>query len=250
MRFIDSHCHLTDAKFDMDRDEVIKQSMEKLRAVITVGISPKDNEQALNLAEKYKGFVFAALGCFPTACYGPDTVEKVLGQIRKSDCVAVGEVGLDFHWEANPNKRGIQRRVFKEFIDFAREQNKPLVVHTRKAMQETLELLEKDPPKNVIIHCFSGNASDARRCQENGFFLSLGTNYIYSGKSLINKLELNSILVETDSPYLWKGSRNEPIHVVELVSSIAAVKELSVEQCADVIYNNILRAYPGILSGR
>jgi len=249
MNIVDSHCHLTDKRFDKDREEVVKRSMEKLKAVITVGIDPKDNETALGLAKKHPDFVFPTLGCFPTDCYDQKNLDKVFEQVKNNKCIAVGEVGLDYHWEQNPNKRDLQRKAFSQFIDLAKDQNLPLVVHTRNAMQDTFKLLEKDPP-NTIIHCFSGSVEDAKKCEENGFFVSLATNQIPGGRTLINKLNPNNILVETDSPFLWKGARNEPSNVVELVSFISIVKELSVEECADIIYENTLRAYPGLSSIR
>ncbi|MCD6523216.1 MAG: TatD family hydrolase [Candidatus Diapherotrites archaeon] len=246
MKVIDSHCHLSWESFDNDLEEVIERNKKELYAVITIGVDLEDNKKTLGIAERYKPFVYCALGQAPAWKY--ENPELIIEQIRenKDKIVGIGEVGLDYHWAKEDKKREWQKDAFKRYISLADELSLPLIVHTRKAMEDTLSILEHNAPDKVVIHCFSGNSADAKRCVDNGFFISFATNALRGNyNNLIKKLPLEYILVETDSPFLSpvKGMRNEPYFCKKTIELIASLQDIPLEECSDVIFQNTLRCF-------
>ncbi|MBN3036959.1 MAG: TatD family hydrolase [Candidatus Diapherotrites archaeon] len=244
MDLIDTHCHLDDKQFDGDRDAVLARARSALKAVITVGVDGQSNDRALSLADNE--FVFAALGLAPVK-----HDESVFQQVRShaESIVAVGEVGLDYYWEKSDALRAKQREWFGRWVDLAKEVNKPLVVHCRDAMDDCFTVLERDPPERVIFHCFSGNEADLEGAEDNGFFVSMATNVCFSQRHarLINKLPLQLLLTETDSPYLSPDrKRNEPINVIASVRLISSVLDMDADELASIVFHNALRAFPGL----
>ncbi|MEM0372816.1 MAG: TatD family hydrolase [archaeon] len=236
---IDAHCHLDNKAFRFDLDDVIRSAREwKVKAIMTSASCFSSNAKNLEIAGQYKGYVFACLGLDPTAALKEKKVSEVIEFIRenKESVVAIGEVGIDYYWEKEPDK---QSAAFSAFISLAEELRKPLVVHARNSMDDVLKVLEKSSVP-VMIHCFSGGAKHARECIDRGYFMSFATSacFLPDRKSLIKAVPLENMLAETDSPYnhpLREG-RNEPKNVrsaYDLISDLKGADFSEVEKTID-----------------
>ncbi len=245
--FIDAHAHLDDRRFDDDRDEVIARAKQAgLKAILTVGCwNEKDGlDKVVEIAKD--PFIKLAAGIHPHEAKqvkgdGPYNLLRGLGEQGK--LVAIGEAGLDYHYDNSPRK--VQREVFIRQIALARELELPLVVHTREAEQETLEILKGEGAgegSGGVIHCFSGTELLAREALEMGFYLSF-TGVITFPKAqelraTIKDVPVEMMMVETDCPYLApvpnRGKRCEPMHVVDTARKIAEIKGLSLNDVARI----------------
>ena len=243
----DSHAHLEMNNFDRDRDEVIRRAENAgVDLIITVGTTLDDCRKAVSIANKYKN-VYAAIGIHPHEVKDIDeTTYETLKKLAKMDkVVAFGEIGLDFFRNLSP--RDVQIRRFGEQLELASEIGLPIIIHDRDAHQETLEMLGGWKGKHRgVVHCFSGNYKMAEKCLEMGFFISI-PGAITFGKSeklqdVIRHIPVTDILVETDAPYLTphphRGKRNEPAYVIHTARKVAEIKGLSLEELANVTYQN------------
>ena len=239
---VDSHCHLDDSRFDGDREAVIRRAQEAgvgLMLGIGTGDGPPELEAAVRLAEQYD-CVYATVGVHPhdAAKASDETLtllEKLAGHPK---VLALGEVGLDFHYDNSP--RDQQRRVFADQLQLARKLRKPVVIHTRDAWSETIGMLEEHWGGSGlpgIMHCFSGGVAEARRCLGLGFYLSFAGTVTYAKATAVQEAAreapLDRLLVETDAPYLapapHRGKRNEPAFVVETARKLAALRGAPLE---------------------
>jgi len=251
---------MDDKSFFEDIQEVIARAKQaKVVHIITNGINFDTNRKALDLAMTYD-IMEAALGIYPThvlkeeiKAAGHDftfsdfDVDEEIEFIRKNkdNIVAVGEVGLDFHW----TKEGmdVQKALFQKMINLAEEIKKPIIVHSRKAELECVEMLESSSIKKVLLHCFCGRKSLAKRAAENGWYFSIPCNVARSSQfqMLVNNVNINQILTETDAPGLSPvpGQRNEPSNIIEAVKEIAKLKGFTVEETTGNIYSNYQKLF-------
>lgn len=243
---IDTHAHLDDPKFDNDRDEVIKRAQDAgLKYIITVGTweKAKGLKHITGLVDKHP-MVYAALGVHPheSKDAGEETFDEIKRLAYHPKVVAIGETGLDYHYEHSP--KDIQKEVFIRHIELARELNLPLIIHTREAEKDTLDILEKEGVKDIsgVLHCFSGSYEMARKCVDMGLYLSF-TGIITFPKAvnvheIVKNIPIERMLIETDCPYLapkpYRGKRNEPSFVVEAAKKIAEIKGLSFNDAARI----------------
>ncbi len=240
---IDSHCHL-DIEFDGDRDAVLARAQAVgVAAMVTIGASgPFDaNIAAVALAAAHEP-VFATVGIHPheAATVTDDTVERIAALARAPKVVAIGETGLDYHYEHSP--RGAQREAFARFIALARRLGLPLSIHLREADDDAVAVLRAEHGDEIggIIHCFSGDAASARRFLDLGFHLSFsGIVTFKSADALRDAARLvpaDRLLIETDAPFLaplpFRGKRNEPALVVQTAAMLAEVRGESLDQVA------------------
>jgi TatD DNase family protein len=241
--FIDIHCHLEMCK---NAPEIIKRA-EKARVIsIAHGVFLESNKKVLEFSKQSR-FVKAALGLYPIDALNlnEDEIQKNLDFIEqhKDEMVAIGEVGMDF--KEDSEQHGRQREVFSRIIELAFRLDKPLVVHSRKAEKECIELLEHMRAKKVLMHCFSGRFSLIERIVKNGWYLSIPTSVKNSEhfQKMIEKVPIEQLLCETDAPFLHpdKLSQNEPVNVVESYKKIAEIKQILLEQVKEQIYSNALR---------
>ena len=249
MKLIDSHCHLDNEKFQGDRDEIIEKIGKELEFVVNIGYDLKSSEESIKLAEKHD-FIYAVAGIHPTDISGyneemENAVEKLA---RHPKVLAVGEIGLDYHWMTEPKEK--QQEVFKRLIEVARRVEKPIVVHTRDAMHDTLEILKKYPDVTGILHCYPGSYESALEVMDNYYFGVGGVVTFKNAKKLveaIKKIPLEKLLVETDSPYLtpepYRGKRNEPSYVEYVARKIAEIKNVDYEEVVRVTNQNTKLAY-------
>ena len=250
---IDSHCHLEHRAFPEGPDAVLDRARAAdVRACVVVGVSGlAAAEAALEICNRRSDVVITAGGHpHDAAEFGGaiGDLERVFGDDR---VVAVGEVGLDFHYDYSP--REIQRRVFRESIALARRLRRPLVIHSRAAADETIELLEQEGAREVggVIHCFSEDRAFAERALDLGFDLSFSGIVTFKNARPIHEVAVwaprDRILVETDSPYLaplpLRGKRCEPAYVVHTAQRVADLRGMSLEELAALTTANACRRF-------
>jgi len=255
---IDSHCHLDSTEFDSDRDEVIERALaagiEHMVAIGT-GNGPPDLEAGIRLADKYPPF-FATIGIHPhdAAKAGPGDYRRIADLLAHPKVVAVGEIGLDYHYDFAP--RDAQKSAFIEQMSIAASARKPIVIHTREAWDETVALLEKHwKPHGIsgIMHCFSGGPAEARRALDLGFYLSFGGILTFPKAVQVQEsakfAPADRILLETDAPYLApvpkRGKRNEPALMVHTAQKLADLRGCSLEEVARTTTENSRRLLLG-----
>lgn len=229
MKPVDCHCHLEFDRFDEDRDEVIQRAREKLDFVVSVGCNFERNRKTLEIAENYPDLVVPNLGLHPTFTEDFDRLDDIKQQIRENDPAAVGEIGLDHHHVTEDKMRERQVEIFREMLELAEELEKPVNVHSREAEQETIDILAEYDLPDVLIHCFNGTPEQAVEATEKGFTIGVTTQVLYSSRvqEIIEVVDTENIVLETDSPFLYQGERNEPINVLESADKIAELKNVS-----------------------
>jgi TatD DNase family protein len=235
---VDSHCHVAEPEFDADREAVLERAAASgVATLVCVGATGpvEANERALGLAGRSVPLrIVATVGIHPHhASTGDDAAFARLEQLaRHPDVVALGETGLDFHYNFSPP--AAQRAAFARTVHLARALGRPLVVHVREAHVEAAELLRSEGAAAVggVIHCFSGAREDARRYLDLGFHVSVAGIVTFRNagavREAVRTMPLERLLVETDAPYLapvpHRGRRNEPAHVRVVAEAIAAVR--------------------------
>lgn len=258
IRAIDSHAHLTAKEFDADRDDVIRRATDAgVSCIVNPGTDLDDSRRAVELAEQYPG-VYACVGVHPhEAGKASDASLREIEELsRHPKVVAIGEIGLDFHYDFAP--RDVQERIFRAQIGIAGRRNLPIVIHTRESNTETLAIVEEAvaaqpawrsqmatpssrfPAPRGVFHCFSGDAAMAWHVINLGFYVSLPGIVTFTKAGLAAEVaaavSAEHLLLETDSPYLapvpHRGSRNEPMHIPLIAAKIAELQHLSPDDIA------------------
>ena len=251
MSLIDSHCHLDSPEFDTDRDAVVQRALEagvEQMLGIGTGSGPPDFEAAIRLAEKYPAFL-ATVGVHPhdAAKAGASDFSRLRQLLSHPKVVAVGEIGLDYHYDFSP--REVQKAVFIEQMELAAAAKKPIVIHTREAWDDTVALLDEHwKPHGIagIMHCFSGGPAEARRVLDLGFYLSFGGIVTFpkalAVQAAAKEAPAARILIETDAPYLApvpkRGKRNEPALIVHTARKLAELRGEPLEDVSRVTSDN------------
>ncbi len=255
--FIDSHAHIDGKEFDGDRREVIQRAHAAgVSLILNVGTGDPHSgafERAVELGKAHES-VFTAIGTHPhDARLYDDTAEaKIKHLINNEHVIAWGEIGLDFHYDNSP--RDVQVEVFKRQLRAARECNLPVVIHTREAEAETIEILKsqyKDAPRRGVFHCFSGSMDLAQRAIEIGFMISFSGIVTFKKadelRAVAKQVPLDRLLIETDCPYLtpipYRGKRNEPAYVVEVARCLATLHDVDIEKLARITTENFNRFF-------
>jgi TatD DNase family protein len=251
---IDSHAHLEMEEFNDDRKEVLARAgAAGLAAIITIGTTIASSEKALEIAGLHD-FVYASAGVHPHEVKGIGAGDydrlRVLAQMNK--VVAIGEIGLDFHYNHSP--RELQFRHFADQLDLAIELQLPVIIHDRDAHKETMEFLDYRKGRlRGVLHCFSGDLEMAKKCIDLGFYISIAGPVTYKKSELLQKvaadIPLETMLVETDSPYLapqpWRGKRNEPAFVVETARRVADIRGMAIDELGAATEQNTRRLFAG-----
>jgi TatD DNase family protein len=246
--WIDSHAHLNDQAFENDWRPVIDHALKAgIQAILVVGFDLPSSEKAVEMASQ-EARIWAAVGVHPHDAKtwdqsGADRLRQLLG---KPKVVALGEIGLDYHYNYSP--REDQLRAFQEQLAIAEEYNKPIIIHNREAHQDTLEVLtgQRIALRRGVMHCFSGSPEMAAQCLKLGLYLSLAGPLTFPHAAKLREVAaeapLNRLLVETDCPYLtphpYRGQRNEPMHVELVGRKLAEVKGLPVEEVMEATSSN------------
>lgn len=245
---IDTHCHLDFKDFDADRDGVIDRAKNKgVVRIINVGSSVEGSHRAVELSKKYD-IVYASIGVHPhDASKVTDEVIEEFKTLAKSDkVVAVGEVGLDYYRNLSP--KDSQKAAFKKFIHLANSLKLPLIIHSREADADTLNILksEKSKDQTSVVHCFSGSRESLKECLDLGLYISFTCNLTFKNagrlRELAKKAPIERIMLETDAPFLApegkRGKRNEPAYLTYLVEEWTKLTGLSKEDIERITTHN------------
>jgi TatD DNase family protein len=249
----DSHAHLTDERFDADRDAVIARARAAgLTRLVTVASRLGDGDACADLAAAHD-FVWFAVGVHPHEAkhWSLETARTVERTARRPKCLAIGEIGLDYHYNLSPPKE--QRAAFREQIALARGLGLPIVLHTRSAWDDTFAILrdENASPLGGAFHCFSGGPEEAHRAIATGFLLSFAGPLTFKNAEPLREaaalVPAERLLVETDAPYLTphprRGERNEPAHVRLVAERLAEIRGAAPDEIARLVAANLDRLF-------
>lgn len=246
--FFDSHAHLDDEKFADDRAEVIARAKENgVTHIVNIGADMESSARSIELTQQYD-MIYAAVGVHP------HDAKKViasdydqLAQWTKLDkVVAIGEIGLDYYYDLSP--RELQREVFIRQLDVARQMHMPIVIHDRDAHGETMEILKREGKGLIgVVHCFAGSMEMAVELIKMGWYIGCDGPVTFKNAAklpqIMQKIPLERLLIETDSPYLtpvpYRGKRNEPAYVRLVAEHIAGLRGISIEEIAKVTTQNV-----------
>jgi TatD DNase family protein len=281
---IDTHCHLEMAEFDPDREAVIQRAKDAgIEAVITIGSDLSGNIGGLELSRKYD-FIYSSVGFHPHDAR--DFTDEIFGKIKKwvreyrgketnppsppfaeegygrvtnnespgvdelkPKVVAIGEIGLDYHYDNSP--REVQREVFMKQLQFAREVDLPVIIHSREAKKDTLDIIKRSGINNGVFHCFSGDMEMAEQVMAMGFHISVAGPVTFKNakrlKEIVKSVPDEFLLIETDAPYLtpepFRGRRNEPSYLAHTARTIAELRGVSLEDIARITTLNAKRLF-------
>ena len=249
-KIIDTHTHIYDKQFENDFDDVMKRIEDELEGIVSIGFDLESSLKSIELANRYS-FVNAVIGVHPVDIkkYN-DKVEKELERLALTEkkVVAIGEIGLDYHWMEDP--KDVQIAGFRKQMELAERVKKPVVIHTREALQDTLDVLRDYRNVGGILHCYPGSLEAAKPFLDR-YYLGIGGTLTFKNnkktKELVKELPLEKIVLETDCPYLtpvpFRGKRNEPIYTKYVAEEVARIKEISVEEVIKVTTENAKKIY-------
>lgn len=255
MNLIDTHCHLYSSEFKEDISAVISRAQQLgVSKFYLPAIDSESIEDMLLLEQQFPGVCIPMMGLHP--CYVKenfsDELAIVKGWLAKRKFVAIGEIGLDFYWDTKFTNQQIQ--AFQTQMEWALYYNLPIVIHTRNAMQQTIEAVKPFASKGLkgIFHCFSGSLESAKQIINLNFLLGIGGIVTYKNAGLtevLKHIDLQHIVLETDAPYLtpvpYRGKRNESSYLAYILNSIASIKKCSEEEVATITTNNAIKIFGG-----
>lgn len=250
IKIIDTHAHYNDKAFDDDRDEVITSLFaDNVEKAITIGYSLESSKAACEIAKKYSQ-MYAAVGVHPEDCYSlPGNYLVIIEELTRSErVVAIGEIGLDYHYEGYDKEKQI--KCFKEQLELAQKLSLPVIVHTRDAMQDTLDILHEYKPKGVV-HCFPGGADTAKEITSLGMMISFTGVLTFKNArkavEAVNAVPIEKIMLETDCPYMapvpHRGERNHSGLVPFIAEKLAELKGLTVDETIKICNNNAIEFF-------
>lgn len=255
MNFIDTHTHLFLKEFEDDIDNVIRESISSgVNKMLLPNINSKTISSMNDICKRFPENCFAMIGLHP--CDVKKTsfeseLDIIKNELLRKKYIAVGEIGIDLYWEKHTID--IQKKVFEAQINLAKQHNLPIVIHVRDSFSETIEIVERLNSENLsgVFHCFSGEIKDAERIIElENFFLGIGGVLTFKNSNLdkvIEKIDLDHIVLETDSPYLapvpFRGKRNESKHIVNIASRLAEIKNTPLKLIAEITTQNAINLF-------
>ncbi len=249
----DSHAHYDDKAFDADRDELLTRLFsENICGILNVGCNLETSEQSVALSQKYEK-IWAAVGVHPhdAAKVSDDYLKKLTTLLNEPKTVAIGEIGLDYHYDFSP--RDAQQKVFEDQLKLAKELDIPVIIHNREAHEDTFNLLKKYKPKGVV-HCFSGSLEMATEIIKLGMYIGLGGVVTFKNAkhpvTVAKNIPLDKILLETDCPYMaptpHRGKRCDSSMIKLTAEKIALERNISVEELLKVAKENTLKLFSKI----
>ncbi|MBI2670511.1 TatD family hydrolase [Candidatus Woesearchaeota archaeon] len=245
---LDIHCHLTDKYFNDKIEHLIKAcNAQNIGIIISAGLNPEDNKKVLELSRKFD-IVKASLGIYPidSISLTEHEIDNEIDFIKKNKnkIIAISEVGLDLFYTKKIKK---QREVFQKFIELSEKISKPLIIHSRKAEQEVIAMLESSRVKFPIFHSFGGNKNLVKRAIDNECYFSVPPLIVRSSnfQTLVSLVPLNQLLTESDSPYQSpkKEEENTPINVRECIRKISEIKNLDNLETENIIFMNFQKIF-------
>lgn len=253
--FLDSHCHLNDEKFTDSIDEVVSSSFKAgVTILLVVGYDMDSSLKAIEIASKHNG-IYAAVGFHPENLEGVS--DEKLNQIKElainnEKVIAIGEIGLDYHWYKEERDRENQKEWFIKQIRLADELNLPVSIHARDAIQDTFDILKKYTPKaKGVLHCYSGSVEMLKEFEKLGFYFGFDGPITYKNsiapKDCVKTVSIDRILSETDSPYLppvpFRGKTNYPEYIPYIVKQMSELKEVSLDFLCKKIQDNFFKLF-------
>jgi len=254
--FFDTHAHYCDKRFNDDRREIIN-SLESagISYVLNAGSSVKSSEMSISLADEYS-IIYASVGVHPhdSKSMTDDTVSSLETMLSHPKAVAVGEIGLDYHYDFSP--RDVQRKRFREQMELARALKLPVIIHEREALTDTLDIIRDFPDLTGVFHCFSGSFDTAKIILKMGWYLSFtGVVTFKNAKralEVIKNAPLDRLMLETDCPYMapepMRGRRNSSLFLPYIAEKFAEVRGITVKEVAKVTTENGLRFFGIVVS--
>lgn len=241
--FTDSHCHITNEDYE-DIELIIKNAKENgIYRMINNGTDSKTNIEVLELSDKYNK-IFPAIGIHPEFAndYKKNDIEFIENNIDK--IIAIGEIGLDYHYE--DNNKYEQINLFETQLELAQKYNKPVIIHSRDATEDTINIIKKYNGLKGIIHCFSGSLETAKIYLKLGYKIGIGGVLTFKNSKLYNVIEalpIESFVLETDAPYLSpepkRGQKNEPANIKYIAEHICKIKKISMDELSHITEKNI-----------
>ncbi len=242
---IDIHCHLCFPGAYKSVDEVVEKAKKEMAGIVVSSARYDEGLRVVELAGKNEKFIFPTLGFHPTEGTNHEGVLELIEKNRDK-IVGVGECGLDYHWEKDPQKREEQKKIFQKFIDIAKKTKLPLVIHSWDAEQDCFEMV-KDSGLRCVFHCFSGSRELAQHILDNGFWISVSTQVCFSKnhKKLVKIIPLEKILLETDAPWLSpnRPEPNYPWNIKISAEKIADIKKISKEEVLEHARKNAIKFF-------
>lgn len=250
----DTHCHLNSEELLSRIDEVLESAHKVgVDKFLVVGWNKESSLKAIELAHQYDG-IYAAIGFHPTDIDGvsDEDYQEVMSYVDDPKVVAIGEIGLDYHWVKDPVQREKQKEWFIKQIEFANLHKKPISIHNREAFEDCLKILKEHRPEySGVMHCYSGSVELLDDVLKLGLYIGLDGPLTFTNaktpKEVCEQVPLNRLLVETDSPYLsphpLRGTVNEPKNIALVVDEITRLKGLSKKHILDVIYQNSCKLF-------
>tara|TARA_B100001123_G_scaffold414138_1_gene513239 strand:+ start:64 stop:837 length:774 start_codon:yes stop_codon:yes gene_type:complete len=253
-KIIDSHCHLNFPQFKGKLDEIVKRALDNgVSRMLTISTKLNEINELESISKSYSE-VYNSVGVHPHECknYKDLSLNDLIKHTENSKCIGIGESGLDFYYENSPKE--LQTKLFKIHIEAARETNLPLIVHTRSADIQTIQVLSDEMKRGSfsgLIHCFSTSKKLAESAIDLGFYISLSGIITFSKstelRDIVKVLPLNKLLVETDAPYLapepYRGKCNEPSYVIHTAKILADLKGLDLDVIAEKTTQNFNRLF-------
>lgn len=252
--FFDTHAHYDDKAFDEDRDSLLAALPEAgVTLVIDPGCDVKSSRAAIELAARYE-HVYAAVGIHPEELgdFTEENLNEIAHLARDGKCVAIGEIGLDYYWEKDEDRRALQRRIFIRQLDLARELHMPVCIHDRDAHGDTLAILKKEG-KGIrgVLHCYSGSYEMARELIKMGWYIGVDGPLTFKNAAklpeIVKAMPMERLLVETDAPYMapvpMRGKRNEPAYVRFVAEKVAELRGMTLDEVAEKTTENAVQLY-------
>ena len=257
-KIFETHAHYEDAKFDADRGELIASLPEHdIEYVINVGSSLETTEKSIALAEQYD-FIYAAVGVHPSDVteLNEENFKAIKLAAEHKKAVAVGEIGLDYYWDKEPQVQENQRYWFKRQLELAKEKDLPVIIHSRDAAEDTMQILKETPMREMpgVIHCYSYSVEMAREFLKMGYDIGVGGVLTFKNakklRAVVEEIPLERILLETDCPYMapepHRGERNCSLLIPYVVEKIAEIKNISTEEVLQTTNENAKKLFARI----
>ncbi|NLZ15225.1 MAG: TatD family hydrolase [Erysipelotrichaceae bacterium] len=254
MKLFDTHCHLNDELLYKNLDAVIERALKVgVDKMVVIGWDKESSLSAINIAQRFP-FVYATVGVHPNNIDGVDIAQlnQVFALAKQNKVVAIGEIGLDYHYTKDEENHARQKEIFIKQIEFANEVGLPIVIHSRDAFLDTICILKQHKPLHGgVMHCYSGSVESLKDVLDLGLFIGVDGPVTFKNaktpKEVAFEAPLEKLVLETDAPYLSpqavRGTINEPANLIYIADEIANIRQMSKKHLLEVVYDNACRLY-------
>lgn len=254
MKLFDTHCHLNDELLYKNLDAVIERALKVgVDKMVVIGWDKESSLSAINIAQRFP-FVYATVGVHPNNIDGVDIAQlnQVFALAKQNKVVAIGEIGLDYHYTKDEENHARQKEIFIKQIEFANEVGLPIVIHSRDAFLDTICILKQHKPLHGgVMHCYSGSVESLKDVLDLGLFIGVDGPVTFKNaktpKEVAFEVPLEKLVLETDAPYLSpqavRGTINEPANLIYIADEIANIRQMSKKHLLEVVYDNACRLY-------